>query len=101
MGINGINSHTRKDNKMDNKTIKKQLEALTSSDNFWITYYAKKHKKIITRFGTWTKPNTDTKGKHVVMNGNDVFFYWDWNAEPNQNGNKWRPATNPLKVEVA
>ena len=99
MGIS-INSHTRKDNNMDNK-IKNQLEELASSDNFWITYYAKKHGKIIKRFGTWTKPNTDTKGKHFVANGNDVFIYWDLNAPENENGNKWRQATNPLKVEVA
>ena len=84
---------------MDNKTIKKQLEAFTNTDTFWITYYAKKHKKIIKRFGTWTKPNTDTKGKHFVANGNDVFVYWDFNAPENENGNKWRMATNPLKVE--
>ena len=68
MGINGINSHTRKDNNMDNKTIKEQ---------------------------------SDTKGKHFVANGNDVFVYWDFNAPENENGNKWRMATNPLKVEVA
>jgi len=27
--------------------------------------------------------------------GNDVFIYWDLDATPNQNGNKWRNATNP------
>ena len=32
-------------------------------ENFVITYYADKHKKIITRNGTWLKPNTDTVGK--------------------------------------
>jgi uncharacterized protein (DUF924 family) len=26
-------------------------------ENFVITYYAKKHKKIITRNGQWTKPD--------------------------------------------
>ena len=81
--------------------IKEQLEAFTKTDTFWISYYAKKHGKIIKRFGTYTKPDTDIKGKHVVMKGNDVFFYWDLEAEPNKNGNKWRMATNPLKVEVA
>ena len=35
------------------------------------------------------------------MNGNDVFFYWDLNAEPNKNGNQWRQATNPIRCEVA
>ena len=46
------------------------------------------------------KPNTDVKGKHQVIKGNDVFFYWDLNAEPNANGNKWRQATNPLNLMV-
>ena len=77
----------------------KQL--LNEYPQFIISYYAEKHGKIITRKGTWTKPNTDIKGKHQVMNGNDVFFYWDLNAEPNKNGNQWRQATNPTRCEVA
>jgi len=81
--------------------IKEQLEAFTNTDTFWISYYAKKHGKIIKRFGTYTKPDTDTKGKHFISKGNDVFVYWDFNAPANENGNKWRMATNPLKVEVA
>jgi len=33
----------------------------------------------------------------------DIFIYWDLNAEPNKNGNKWRHATNPINIrsEVA
>ena len=81
--------------------IKEQLEAFTNTDTFWISYYAKKHGKIIKRFGTYTKPDTDIKGKHFISKGNDVFVYWDFNAPQNENGNKWRMATNPLKVEVA
>ena len=81
--------------------IKEQLEAFTNTDTFWISYYAKKHGKIIKRFGTYTKPDTDIKGKHFISKGNDVFVYWDFNAPANDNGNKWRMATNPLKVEVA
>ena len=64
-----------------------------------ITYYAKKYQAIITRRGTWTKPNTNTKGKHFVSKGNDVFVYWDLDAEPNKNGNQWRMATNPTSVK--
>ena len=41
-----------------------------------------------------------TKGKHIHIKGNDIFVYWDHNAEPSENGNKWRKATNPLKVEA-
>ena len=82
---------------MDKKTIKEQLEQFTNTDTFWISYYAKKHNKIINRQGTWTKPNTDTQGKHFVSkDGNDIFIYWDLNAEPNKNGNKWRHAQTQL-----
>ena len=82
---------------------KEIITALQDNDTFLITYYAKKYQAIITRRGTWTKPNTNTQGKHFVSNGNDVFVYWDLDAEPNKNGNKWRKATNPINVvrEVA
>ena len=77
------------------------LQFVEDNDTFLITYYAKKHGEIITRRGTWTKPNTDIKGKHFnTQDGNDVFIYWDLDATPNQNGNKWRNATNP-SVRVA
>ena len=77
------------------------LQFVEDNDTFLITYYAKKYSKIITRKGTWTKPNTDTKGKHFVSKeGNDIYIYWDLNAEPNQNGNRWRQATNPTSVKV-
>ena len=80
--------------------MKKTIEQLINANNFFISYYAKKHNKIIKRFGTWTKPDTNIKGKHFISKGKDVFVYWDFNAEPNKNGNKWRMATDPLKVEV-
>jgi hypothetical protein len=74
---------------------KEIIQLVEDNDTFLITYYAKKHNAIITRRGTWTKPNTDTQGKHFETKGNDVFIYWDLDAQPNQNGNKWRNATNP------
>ena len=78
-------------------------QLLNEYPTFVISYYAKKHGKIINRQGTWTKPHTDTLGKHIVSDGKDIFIYWDLNAEPNKNGNKWRKATNPINVvrEVA
>jgi len=51
-------------------------------NNFYITYFADKHKKIITRKGTWTRPNTETQGR-VYMSGNE-------------NGLQWRCAKNPM-----
>ena len=74
---------------------KEIVQFVEDNDTFLISYYAKKHSAIITRRGTWTKPNTDIKGKHFNTQGNDVFIYWDLDAQPNQNGNKWRNATNP------
>ena len=77
------------------------IQFVEDHDEFLITYYAKKYGEIITRRGTWTKPNTDTQGKHFeTKDGNDVFIYWDLDATPNQNGNRWRNATNP-SVRVA
>ena len=82
---------------MDTKTI---LNSVQDNDTFLITYYAKKYQAIISRRGTWTKPNTETKGKHFVSkDGNDCFIYWDLDAEPNENGNQWRQATNPTSVK--
>ena len=74
---------------------KEIVQFVEDNDTFLISYYAKKHSAIITRRGTWTKPDTDIKGKHFNTHGNDVFIYWDLDAQPNQNGNKWRQATNP------
>ena len=74
---------------------KEIVQFVEDNDTFLISYYAKKHSAILTRRGTWTKPNTDIKGKHFNTQGNDVFIYWDLDATPNQNGNKWRNATNP------
>jgi|TARA_R110000824_G_scaffold14373_5_gene61182 hypothetical protein len=68
-------------------------------DTFYITYYAKKHSKIITRKGLKFKPNTDTQGKYFVSKDETpCFIYWDINAEPNQNGNKWRQATGLITI---
>ena len=75
------------------------LQFVQDNDTFLITYYAKKHKKIITRKGTWTKPNSDMQGKVLEFGQDNVFVYWDLDAEPNENGNRWRKATNPLRAE--
>jgi hypothetical protein len=70
-------------------------------DYFVITYYAKKHNKIITRNGSWLKPNTDTVGKAFVSkNGVLCFYYWDIDAEPDEKGNQWRCAKNPMTIKA-
>jgi|TARA_R110002110_G_scaffold61294_1_gene172277 hypothetical protein len=69
-------------------------------ETFYITYYAKKHSKIITRKGLKFKPNTDTQGKYFVSKDETpCFIYWDCNAEPNENGNQWRQATGLITVK--
>tara|TARA_R100001594_G_scaffold51753_1_gene85213 strand:+ start:1779 stop:2039 length:261 start_codon:yes stop_codon:yes gene_type:complete len=78
----------------------KKTETLPKT--FYVTYYAKKHKAIITRKGQWHKPNTDTVGKYFVDKNNQPnFIYWDLDAEPNKNGNQWRHATGMITVKVA
>jgi len=70
-------------------------------DNFYITYYADKHKKIITRKGQWLKPDSDSTGKAFISaQGNICFIYWDLDAEPNEQGLQWRMAKNPMRVRA-
>ncbi|OUT51008.1 MAG: hypothetical protein CBB68_06910 [Rhodospirillaceae bacterium TMED8] len=80
-------------------THETQLSKIPSS--FKITYYADKHQKFIERYGYWTKPNTDITGKCFLSSkGQICFIYWDKHAEPDANGNKWRMAKNPFRVEA-
>ena len=75
-------------------------------DNFYITYYADKHKKIITRKGQWLKPDTEmdampiTGKVFVSSKGQVCFIYWDMDAEPNEKGSQWRMAKNPMRVRA-
>jgi len=73
-------------------------------NDFVITYYADKHSKIITRRGSWIKPNGDvefeTTGKAFISaNGQTCFIYWDKDAEPDSKGNQWRMAKNPMRIK--
>ena len=61
--------------------------------NFYITYFAKKHKKFITRKGQLDKPD-GTQGKNFVSkNGNACLVYWDLDA------NGWRMAVGERKIK--
>ena len=61
---------------------------------FYITYYAKKHKKFITRKGQYDKPN-GTKGKSFVSkNGVPCLVYWDLDKD------SWRMAVGEAKVRI-
>ena len=65
---------------------------------FYITYFAKKHGKFITRKGQLDKPDgtPSQKGAYIDKSGQSVLNYWDLDAEPNENGNQWRCAKNPM-----
>tara|TARA_R100000353_G_C6456345_1_gene182656 strand:+ start:38 stop:247 length:210 start_codon:yes stop_codon:yes gene_type:complete len=66
---------------------------------FYITYYANKHKKFITRKGQYDKPD-GTKGKSFVSkNGFPCLVYWDLDAEPDSSGNQWRMATGEARIK--
>ena len=67
---------------------------------FYITYFAKKHAKFITRKGQYDKPD-GTKGKSFVSkNGVPCLVYWDLDAEPNAKGDQWRMAVGEAKVRT-
>ena len=56
---------------------------------FYITYYAKKHAKFITRKGRYDKPDgtPSQKGLYIDKSGQSVLNYWDLDADG------WRNAT--------
>jgi hypothetical protein len=58
-------------------------------EKFYITYYAKKHKKFITRKGQYSHPdNIFAEGKYFISKkGEPCFVYWDCDVED------WRMAT--------
>tara|TARA_Y100001963_G_scaffold156413_1_gene249926 strand:+ start:556 stop:792 length:237 start_codon:yes stop_codon:yes gene_type:complete len=61
---------------------------------FYITYYAKKHGKFITRKGQYDKPD-GTKGKSFVSkNGVPCLVYWDLDNDG------WRMAVGEAKVRT-
>ena len=61
---------------------------------FYITYYAKKHGKFITRKGQYAKPDA-TQGKSFVSkNGVPCLVYWDLENDG------WRMAVGEAKVRT-
>jgi len=69
---------------------------------FYITYFAKKHKKIITRTASAEKPN-GVLGKILTdKNGNDRFIYWDFDAENKKTGGlgDWRQAVGQWTIKA-
>ena len=61
---------------------------------FYITYFAKKHAKFITRKGQYDKPD-GTKGKSFVSKqGTPCLVYWDLDNDG------WRMAVGEAKVRT-
>ena len=70
-------------------------------DNFVVTHYANKHKKVITRNGSWFKTSTHLVVKAFISkNGVVCFIYWDNDATPDEKGNQWRMAKNPMTIKA-
>ena len=60
---------------------------------FYITYFATKHKKFITRKGQLDKPD-GTEGKNFVSkNGVKCLVYWDLDKD------SWRMAVGEKKIK--
>ena len=68
---------------------------------FYITYFAKKHKKIITRTASAEKPNGVLGKIFTDKSGTDRFIYWDFDAENKSGGfGDWRHATGQWTIKA-
>tara|TARA_R100001480_G_C4597635_1_gene162598 strand:+ start:175 stop:444 length:270 start_codon:yes stop_codon:yes gene_type:complete len=84
----------KEENTMKDK-VKKQINELENGQVFFITYYAKKHREIITRKGK-VDETSQIRGTWTTPKGNYCFCYFDIDAETL---NPYRTATNPIKIE--
>jgi len=65
------------------------------ANNFYITYFAKKHSKLITRKGRYNKPDgtPSLRGSYISKKGELVLNYWDLDADG------WRNATGLMEIK--
>ena len=65
-------------------------------EKFYITYYAKKHEKFITRKGQFSHPDdVFTVGKYFISkNGVPCLVYWDLDNDG------WRMATGEARIRT-
>ena len=67
---------------------------------FYITYFAKKHKKIITRQASGEKPDGTLGKMFTDKNGTDRFIYWDFDATNKTGGfGDWRQAVGQWAIK--
>ncbi len=62
------------------------------NNNFYITYFAKKHRKFITRKGQFEKPDGTAGKSFTSLKGNPCLVYWDLDADG------WRMAVGQTKI---
>ena len=76
------------------------LQFVQDHDTFLITYYAKKHKKIITRKGNVDKTQHRYARHSFGIWSRQCFCILGFRRRHQMsNGNRWRKATNPLRAE--
>ena len=61
---------------------------------FYITYYAKKHSKFVTRKASEPNPEGTAGREFVDKNGVNRYIYWDLEK------NDWRHATGSWKIKT-
>ena len=62
--------------------------------NFYITYFAKKHSKFITRKASEPNPKGTAGRRFVDRYGVDRYIYWDLDK------GDWRHATGKWNIEA-
>ena len=62
--------------------------------NFYITYFAKKHSKIITRKACEPNPKGTAGREFTDKNGTDNYIYWDLDK------GDWRHATGKWNIKA-
>ena len=62
--------------------------------NFYITYFAKKHSKFITRKASEPNPNGTAGKEFVDKNGTSRYIYWDLDK------GDWRHATGKWNIKA-
>ena len=70
--------------------------------NFFITYFAKKHSKFITRKASEPNPKGTAGRMFTDKNGTDRYVYWDLEARDKKTNElgAWRHATGKWNIKA-
>ena len=71
------------------------------ANNFYITYFAKKHSKFITRKASEPNPKGTAGKEFVDKNGTSRYVYWDLEARDKKTNElgAWRHATGQWNIK--